>query len=361
MKVVIIGGGANIIASHLPGLQAIHATVVGVQDVNLERARKFAESVHAPLFRNLDQLLAQEADLAVIVAPHPFHAELTLACLDAGLHVLTEKPLTDEVALGDVMIERARERKRLLAVSFQRRARQEIQAARRLIQSGALGEIQRADVLGTWTRRRAYFEVAPWRGSWRGEGGGVLINQGQHDLDLLCYLAGRPSRVVGWTRTRIHPIETEDTAVALLEWPSRAVGSVHITTSEIDESQRIEITGTSGRLRVVPGRLEAVRNHVDMRDFAVSAGAPFEGPEVGEPETTLGAPGSHVDVYRNLERAIAGEEPLLASAEDALIPLEVANAIEYSSASGSAVTLPLDRRAYGEFLSQRRAAAATRS
>jgi predicted dehydrogenase len=357
MRVVVIGGGANIVASHLPGLHAIQARVVGVQDVNLERARSFAESVDAPLFGEVDELLAQPADLAVILAPHPFHAALALACLDAGLHVLTEKPLTDEVAQADEMIARARQRNRMVAVSFQRRARQEIQAAREIIQSGALGEIQRADVLGTWPRRRAYFEVAPWRGTWRGEGGGILINQGQHDLDLLCYLAGNPSRVVGWTRTRMHPIETEDTAVALLEWPSHAVGSVHVSTCEIDQSQRIEITGTGGRLRVMPGRLELVRNRTDMRDFAISPGAPFGAPEVGPSETMHGgAGGSHVDVYRNLERAIAGDEPLLASAEDALMALEVANAIEYSSATGSEIMLPLDRRAYSEFLRQRRAA-----
>lgn len=356
MRVVVIGGGANIATNHVPGLQAIQAQVVGVQDINLERAQGFAERVDAPLFREVDELLAHSAaDLAVILAPHPFHTDLTLACLDAGMHVLTEKPLSDEVAQADRMITRARERHRLLAVSFQQRAREEIQAARDIIRSGDIGEIQRADLIGTWPRRRTYFEVAPWRGTWRGEGGGVLINQGQHDLDLLCYLAGKPTRVMGWTRTRVHPIETEDTAVALLEWTSGSVGSVHISTCEIDEGQRMEITGTGGRLRVLRGRLEVVGYPVDMRDFAVSQGPAFGAPEAGVAEIPRGGTqGTHVDIYRNLERAIDGAEPLLAPAEEAIVALEVANAIEYSSATGASVDLPLDRNAYAEFLKQRR-------
>src|SRR5262249_46707221 len=199
-------------------------------------------------------------------------------CLQAGLHVLTEKPIAVEIAEADRMAEAAEQAGRTLAVAFQHRTRHEIQQARTLIQDGVIGEIQRADLLATWPRRYGYFKTAPWRGSWRGEGGGILINQGQHDLDLLCYLAGQPSRVIGWRRTQLHQIETEDTISAMVGWPSGATCFIHISTAEVDEAQRIEITGTGGRLRITKGQLELIRNEQDFREYISSEGNPYAWP-----------------------------------------------------------------------------------
>jgi predicted dehydrogenase len=191
--------------------------------------------------------LSVPADAAVVVAPHPFHAPLAIAALEAGRHVLVEKPLSDSVAEADRMIATAARMNRLLGVALQHRTRADVQAASELIRGGGLGMLQRVDLIGNWPRKRGYFLAAPWRGTWRGEGGGVLLNQGQHDLDLLTYLAGPPARVVGWARTRLHHIETEDSAVAMLEWASGALGTVHLSTCEVDVSQRLEFTGSAGR------------------------------------------------------------------------------------------------------------------
>jgi predicted dehydrogenase len=117
--------------------------------------------------------------------------------------------------------------------------------------------------VATWPRRTSYFATAPWRGTWRGEGGGILINQGQHNLDTLCFVADQPSAVTAITRNAIHPTETEDTAHAMLRWANGAVGGVHLSSAEVDVPMRIEVTGTAGRLRVLPGRLEAYRNDMD--------------------------------------------------------------------------------------------------
>src|SRR5687768_3612114 len=238
-RVVAIGAAAQIFGSHMRGLAAVDARVVGVQDVNQERLRPVSERLGCPAFEDVEALLQTEADLAVITAPHPFHAELSIACLRAGLDVLVEKPIAVEVAEADRMVAEAERLGRTLAVCFQHRLRPEVQAARRLVQEGAVGEVQRLDLLATWPRRAGYFTSAHWRGSWRGEGGGVLINQGQHDLDVLCYVAGQPSRIVSWHRTQLHAIETEDTVSAMLEWPSGATGFLHISTAESDEEQRL--------------------------------------------------------------------------------------------------------------------------
>lgn len=360
LGVLIAGGGANILSAHRRGLAAIGARVVGLQDVDQERARAVAGELGAPVHETLESLLAAEADLVVVLAPHPFHADITVAALGAGKHVLVEKPIAVEVAEADRMLEAAARARRMLAVAFQQRTRNEVKEARRLLGDGFLGTLQRADVIGTWPRRRTYFEQASWRGTWRGEGGGVIVNQGQHDLDLLTHLAGRPAQVVGWTRTRVHRIEGDDTVQAMVEWPGGAVGSIHIATSENDVSQRIELTGTGGRMRISPGRLELESNAVDFRDFASSDGDPFGAVPAGDKRTAGGGGGDHADLYRDLAEAIAtGRQPIAPGAE-AIVPLEVANAIVLSSHTGRPITFPVDRSAYSSLLAELRSTAGAR-
>jgi predicted dehydrogenase len=357
-RAVIIGAGAGVFHFHRRALEAVGAEIAGVHDVDHDRALRVASSIGCPAFADTAALLALGADLAVVLAPHPFHAELAIAALRCGHHVLVEKPIADEVAAADRMVAEAGHAGRLLAVSLQHRARQEVREAVRLVRSGALGELQHVSLLATWPRPAAYFGLAPWRGTWRGEGGGILINQGQHDLDLLCCLAGgAPSRVAGWTRARLHAIETEDTADALAEWPNGAAGSIHISTAEADEPQRIEVVGTRGRLRLLPGRLEVHRNEVDFREYAASETNAFAPPAVaGQPAIeAVTSPGAGQEaIYRNLLEALAGREPLIADGRSATWPLEVANAIILSSATGAEVPLPLDRAAYSALLASRR-------
>jgi predicted dehydrogenase len=169
----------------------------------------------------------------------------------------------------------------------------------------------------------------------------VLVNQGPHDLDLLCLLAGLPAVVKARTRTALHPIETEDTVAALLEWESGALGSLHLSTAEADEPQRIELTGTAGRLRLRPGRLEVWRNALDMRAWANGPGDPYEPPAVDGPEVFTGEPPSHVALYRNFVAALEGAESLVASGASALAEVELANALLLSGRLGREVRLPL--------------------
>jgi predicted dehydrogenase len=360
LRVLVAGGGANIFPAHRRGLAAIGATVVGVQDVDQVRANAVAEELGCTLHPTLESLLAGDAELAVILAPHPFHAEIAVAALRAGKHVLVEKPIAVEVAEADHMVAEAARSGHILAVAFQQRTRDEVHEARRLIREGFLGELYRADVIGAWPRRRTYFEQTSWRGTWRGEGGGVIVNQGQHDLDLLTHLAGRPARVVGWTRTRVHRIEGDDTVQAMAEWPNGAVGSIHISTAEVDLSQRIELTGSAGRMRVLPRKLELQANGVDFREFAASDGDPFGAMPSGRADVIQGAGGDHADLYRDLAEAIATGRPPIAPGVEAAVPLEVANAIVLSSHLGRPVELPLDRAAYSSLLAGLRGAAGSR-
>ncbi|MBO0684121.1 MAG: Gfo/Idh/MocA family oxidoreductase [Candidatus Dormibacteraeota bacterium] len=350
LRVVVAGAGASIFAAHRRGLAGIEAMVVGVQDADWDRACRVAGELGCPAHRDIAGLVSERADLAVITAPHVAHSELAITSLRAGLHVLVEKPIAVQVAEADAMVAEAERRGLVLAVALQQRTRLEVREARRLVGEGFLGELQRADLLATWPRRHSYFETAPWRGSWRREGGGVLVNQGQHDLDLLCHLAGAPARVAGWTRTRLHPVETEDTAEAMVEWAGGALGSIHISTGELDEHQRIELTGTAGRLRLVPGRLDVVQGAIDFRAYAASPGNPYQAPPEGRAWSVPGGASGHEELYRDLAAALAGGRSPIAPGSEATVALELANAIVYSSKTGATSSLPLDRRAYGALL-----------
>lgn len=352
-RVVAIAAGSHIFgAAHVPALEATGAEVVGVYDVH----RPGAEAVAAPrgwrVADTLDELLAIEADVAVIAAPHPLHAELAERALGAGLHVLVEKPLAARPSEARRIVEAADRAGRVAAVALQHRFRAEVRRARDLLADGAIGAVHRAVVVATYPKRAGYYRAAPWRGTWAGEGGGVLLNQGQHDLDTLVHLLGAPTRAVGWARTRVLPIETEDTVEAMLEWDDGAVGSVHVTSAASDPPNRIELVGTAGALRITPGALEVTRHPVDGRAFAAGDGGPFDPFPRGEPVAEPGGGGTHEEIYADLFAAIRDGRSPVASAAAALAALDLTAAVILSSSIDAPVGLPLDARAYDRFLDQ---------
>lgn len=358
LRHVLVGVGATVLGMHRPAFSLPTTQLVGVTDVNAALAEQRAEELGCPAFPDYPSMLsATRPDVVVIMTPHPFHAEIAIAALEAGCHVLCEKPMAVHVGEADAMIAAAERAGRLLAVSLQFRHRPEIVAAKQIVDAGGLGELQRVDVLACWTRANRYYQQMPWRGTWKGEGGGVLMNQAPHNLDLACYLAGPPSRVVAWTRTRLQPIEAEDTAHAMLSWPGGAMGTIHASTAEADTGDRIELLGTGGRLLVTPGHLTYERFSPDLRQHVQETEILWGGPEAQSVPVDL-PPGEadHAAVYRDLHDAILHGTPLRSDGVQGRLSLELANAITLSSQRDVAVSLPLDRTAYAELLAELRGA-----
>jgi predicted dehydrogenase len=363
MRFAVIGVGANVFAMHAPAIKARSKTLelVGVADVNLTAAEQRAEDLGCPAFGDHHELLARTRPEAVaVLVPHPFHAAIAIDCLEAGAHVLVEKPIAVEVAEADHMIEAAARADRLLAVNLQHRTRPEIRAARQLIQDGQLGDLQRVQMSAIWTRTARYYQLAGWRGTWRGEGGGVLMNQSPHTLDLVCHLAGQPSRVVAWNRTLYHAIETEDTSLSMLEWSNGAIGTLLVSTAQAGEAERLEIAGTRGMLQLSRGGLQFWQAEQDLRDFLATSPEPFARPDLRPVEVAASvapdtAAGNHTAIYANFVDAIERGTPLVADGAEGRLSLELANALIASSSTGQAVTLPLDRSAYSAILQGLRA------
>ncbi len=346
---------------HAPALQAHGIEIVGVSDVNVEAAERRAEQLGCPYFTDHRELLAvTRPDAAAVLAPHPFHPSIAIDCLAAGAHVLVEKPIAVQVAEADRMIEAARQAGRLLAVNLQHRTRGDIRTAKKLIDSGRLGQIQRVEMVAIWTRTACYYAQAGWRGTWKGEGGGVLMNQSPHTLDLICHLMGQPSRAVAWNRTLFHAIETEDTSLSMLEWADGALGTLLVSTAQAGEAERLEIAGTRGILQLSRGGVKFLEADQDLRTFLAESPEPFGKPLL-EPKEVALEPGSgdHSAIYANFLEAIDHGAPLVADGAQGRMSLELANALIYSSANNEQVRLPLDRSAYAELLDGLRSGAAT--
>lgn len=358
LRTVFVGSGATIYPLHEKAANPAHFRLAGMADID-PHAKGRADAHGVPFFTDHRELLAAvQPELVVIMTPHPSHPSIAIDALATGAHVLVEKPMAIQVADADAMIAAARRHGRLLAVNFQHRSRPEVRAAYDLIQSGALGTIQHANMVVVWPRSHKYFRMSTWRGTWCGEGGGVLLNQAPHNLDLICHLVGLPSRLVAWARTTLHPIATEDTVQAMFEWPNGAIGSLHVSTAEAGQPERMEILGTAGRLEIVQGGLRFDRFDQDLREFFPATAELFSGPgqhavEVALPPMT----GSHDDIYANVFAAIRTGAPLLADGEAARMSLEVANAITLSSRTGALVEFPVDRPQYANLLATLQATA----
>lgn len=357
LRHAIIGVGASILPEHLKARCLETTAFVAATDVNVELGTARAHEIGCRFYRDLGDLLAQEQpDIAVVLTPHPFHAALAVQCLEAGCHVLVEKPMATKVSEADAMVGAGKRAGRLLAVNFQQRFRPEVVAAKRYLEAGGLGALQHVDITKAWPRPKVYYDTASWRATWRGEGGGVLMNQAPHDLDLLIHLLGAPRRVAAWTRNLLHNTQTEDTVQAMIDWPSGALGSLHISTAEGGRAERIELIGTGGTMLISEGSLEVTRFEPDFAQFSATTlekfGRPSSAPVTLElPDTR----GDHVAVYRNLHAAILEGEALIADSAAGRISLELANAMILSSYTRLEVELPLDRARYEALLEKLKA------
>jgi predicted dehydrogenase len=237
----------------------------------------------------------------------------------------------------------------------QLRAEPRYEKIRKLIRDGELGEIVRVNWVSTdWFRSEAYYASGAWRATWRGDGGGVLLNQCLHNLDVLQWLVGMPARVRGFCQLgRYHQIEVEDNVTAYLEWANGATGVFVSSTGEAPGANRFEIVGTRGTLVLENGKLMFTRNAADMIEFSRTARQGFVKPDattVQVPFENAAAP--HAALMQNFVNAILEGEALIAPGQDGIHVVELANVMVYSSLLGQTVELPMNGVAWETRLKQ---------
>jgi predicted dehydrogenase len=256
MRVGIIGGG-NISDTHARAAQAIEGlTVDAIYGDNAERVAALAGRVGASAYEDFERFLAHGLDLVIIGSPSARHAEQGIAAARRGLHVLVEKPVDISTERIDALLEEVDRAGVKLGVCFQDRLHPDINATKKFVDAGTLGAPVLASGRIKWYRPPEYYAGSRWRGTWALDGGGALMNQAIHTVDLLLWMFGPVARVYARTATRVHPIEVEDTAAAVLEFASGALGTIEAATSVYPGyARRIELTGVEGTVVIEHDRI----------------------------------------------------------------------------------------------------------
>ena len=291
-----------------------------------------------------------EIDALIIATPHFQHTTLGIAALEAGLHVMVEKPISAHKADAERLIAAAAARpEQKFGGMFQLRVEPRYQKIRELVQGGELGDLIRVIwIMTDWFRAEAYYQSGGWRATWKGEGGGVLLNQCLHQLDALQWITGMPSKIRSHVGIgKYHDIEVEDDVISYLEYSNGASGAFITSTGEIPGSNRFEIAGTKGRVLLENDKLVLTRNEVASDEWSKTSKIGFQQPETTVEEIPIpGVENAHAMLMTNFVDAILDGKELIAPGESGIGSVELANVMVYSGLLNETVDLPMDSAAW---------------
>lgn len=337
----IVGTGA-IAENHAGAIQtAQHAELRAVTNRNPQKAEAFVQSFPAEVEPDLSSLLArQDIDVVCITTPTGNHAEVAIPAFQAGKHVLCEKPLEINLERVDRMISAARENQCILASVFQSRFGAGAKTLKKAVAQGRFGQLTVCNVKTKWWRSQEYYDSGGWRGTWETDGGGALMNQGIHGVDLLQWLVGVPDEVQAFSATLAHQrIETEDTLLANLKYPHGALGNIECTTSAYPGFARtIEISGDRGSAFLK----DDILTHWEFADpLPEDAKIRDEQPESklqgGASNPKLASSYGHQMHVEDLVRAIREEKPVAIPGEEGRNAVAIIEAIYESVRTGNRV------------------------
>ena len=361
VRVGIIGLG-NMGLFHVGYMNTLEgATLTALCDMDAARVDRAAKGLGevAKFNKYQDLVNSGSCDAIVIATPHFQHGEIARAGLQKGLHVLSEKPAAvtkrDAERTNEI---HAKHPNLKYALMLQMRTSHIYKKMKELIQDGDLGEVTRISWLITdWFRTWTYYASGGWRATWAGEGGGVLINQCPHNLDIMQWLLGgmMPNRVTAVAALgKTHPSEVEDEVSAILEYPSGAVGHFVTTTGEAPGTNRLEICGDQGKLVAENGKLTFHRTRKGVREIREKSPEAFAKVETWEvPINFQGtAPEGHKVVTQNFINAILRNEPLIGPGEEGVRGLELGNAMLMAGVTRQPIDLPMDGDAFERFLKE---------
>ncbi len=307
-------------------------------------------------FKSADEMMASGlVDAVLIATPHYDHTTIGIAALKAGLHVMVEKPISVHRADCERLIaaHKGRDKKQVFAAMFNQRTDRYYQKIRSLIQSGELGEIRRVNwIITNWFRTHAYYASGGWRATWAGEGGGVLLNQCPHNLDLFQWMFGLPTKVSAKCAFgKYHDIEVEDDVTAVMEFKNGATGVFITSTGEAPGTNRLEITAERGKVVYENDKITYTRNEIPMGEFSRTTPHSFAAPATWDVSIpAAGHGGQHNEVLQNFTDAILDGEPLIAPAPEGIHSVELANSMLLSAWLDKPVELPIDGRKYERLL-----------
>ena len=349
------GHALSIAEGKVPGIR-----LSAVADIRKERLKWAEKELPAGLKTYSDgreMIDSGECDAVLIATPHYYHPEFVIYALEHGLHALSETPAGVYTKQVRRMNETAEKSDKVFAIMFNQRTNCVYRKLHEMIESGELGAMKRVNwIITDWYRTQSYYDAAGWKATWDGEGGGVLLNQCPHQLDLLQWLCGMPSKVRAFCHeAKWHDIEVEDDVTAYLEFENGATGVFVTTTGDAPGTNRLELTFEMGKIVCENGKLIFDRLKENEREFCRTSENGFAKPETEHTEIeTDGMNEQHIGVFKAFADRILNGGPLIAEGREGINGLTLSNAMYLSSWLDKTVDIPFDEDLFLQELDKRR-------
>ncbi len=356
IRVGIIGVG-NIGSAHLnwivdnPDCGMKITALCDIDPIKQRALRTKYSDIH--VFSDYHQLLKSRITDAVIIStPHYLHPIIAIDAFCNDQHVLIEKPAGVYTEKVREMNKIAKDSKKVFSIMFNQRTNPLFLRAREIVQSGQLGTAKRfVWIITNWYRTQAYYDSASWRASWNGEGGGVLLNQAPHNLDIWQWIFGMPNKIFSVCSTgKYHNINVEDDVVIQAEYKNGASATFITSTGETPGTNRLEISGDLGKIVLEKNKLCWWKLRKPEREFCFTEKNAFYRPDTVYEEITSSQPSGHFVILKNFADAILNNTPLIAPGIEGLNSLIISNAAYLSTWTNGWITLPFDEKLFEKYL-----------
>lgn len=358
--IIGIGNMGSSHAKNLYDLKINGAVLSAVCDIDSEK-RNWAEEAlpGVRIYESYSDLISdKEIDAVIIATPHYLHPVIAIAAFENGLNVLTEKPAGVYVQKVQEMNAAAEKSGKVFGIMYNQRTNPIFRKAREIISSGEAGELKRVVwIITNWYRRQEYYDSGSWRATWKDEGGGVLINQCPHNIDILQWIVGMPSKVTAHCYYgKYHDIEVEDDVSAFFEFPGGATGALFTSTGENPGTNRLELSCDKAKIIIENGKLSMWKYNfpeTEYRNFTsdeYKSKVSCEYSEFIPEEVNISA---HNQILQNFTNAILRGEELISPGYDGIKGLTISNAIHLSDWTGETVQIPFDAELHKQILMEK--------
>ena len=369
--IIGVGNQGNYYMGLFINQQIMNGVVTALCDTNPTKLQAAKDRKDTPAdvtyFSDYKEMLDSGlVDAVLVETPHYQHPEIVMECLERGIHVICDKPAGVYTKQVREMNEFAKKQKARFGMMFNQRTNCVYRKMREMIANKEIGELQRVNwIITDWYRTQQYYDSGNWRATWAGEGGGVLINQSPHQIDLVQWIVGEmPQTVRGFCQYgKWHDIEVEDEVTAFFTYKNGATGVFITTTGETPGTNRLEISGTKGKLLCEDNKLLFYKNETDGLAHSKVSPSGYDKPKCEVIEVELdGKNEQHAGIINNFANAILGIEEQFVAGMDGINGVELMNAIELSGWNdGEKVVLPIDEEKYLEELNKRRKMSKTKN
>ncbi|MEE1026355.1 MAG: Gfo/Idh/MocA family oxidoreductase [Acutalibacteraceae bacterium] len=361
VKVAVIGIGnmGSAHASCIAKNEINGMSLTAVCDISHKKLETFSQKYpHIKCYESYEKLFEDKVcDSVIIAVPHPLHAEIAICAFKHGLNVMLEKPADISVSRVKKLNEAAEKSGKIFGIMFNQRTNPLFAKAREIVKSGELGELKRTIwIITNWFRTQSYYDSGDWRATWSGEGGGVLLNQAPHNLDLWQWICGMPDSVTAFCDVaKYHNIEVEDDATIFTRYKNGATGVFMTSTGEYPGTNRLEISGDLGKIVLENGVLKRYKLKEPISEVIVKSKEGFAQIDYDYAEIKQEKPEtSHRGILQNFANVVLFGEELISPGYDGINELTLSNAAYLSQWQGNReITLPFDSNLFDNLLAEK--------